>query len=77
MDLSCLYCDGELSILPTTHPEHASTRLTYDGTRKWFVCESCEAVWCFDKLTRSWKLSPATYTKFVAEGKIPDKLVSD
>jgi hypothetical protein len=72
--LSCPYCDGDLEILPGTHPEFASTQLTYDGTRKWFLCTKCEGVFCFDKLTRSWKISPATYTKFVQEGKIPDRL---
>ena len=75
MDLKCAYCDGDLDVLQDTHSEYRSTRLTYDGTRKWYLCSSCEAVWCLDKITRRWKLSPETYTRFVKEGKIPDKLV--
>jgi len=77
MELKCPYCDNDLDLLPSTHPEYKSTLLTYDGTRKWFVCNTCEGVWCLDKITKSWKISPETYTRFVEEGKIPDRLESE
>ena len=73
-ELKCIYCDSDLVVLPNDHKEFRSASLTYDGTRKWFLCKSCTGVFIYDKLTRSWKLSPSTYTRFVEEGKIPDKL---
>lgn len=73
-DLSCKYCEGNLEILPTDHPEYSQTQLTFDGTRKWFLCHDCKGVWCYDKVQKTWLMSPQTYTNWVNEGKIPNLL---
>jgi hypothetical protein len=76
-DNSCCYCDGELALLPSDHPEYTYTQLTADGTRKWFICKDCESVWCYDKLQKTWLMSPQTYTTLVNRKEIPDLLESD
>ena len=73
----CIYCEGDLNLLPSSHEEYVYTQMTSDGTRKWYICESCESVWCYEKLQKTWKMSPKTYTKLVEEEKIPDKLNSE
>jgi len=74
---ACKYCEGDLDLLPTTHPEFAQTQLTFDGTRKWFVCTDCAGVWCYDKVQKTWLMSPQTYTDWVKQGKIPDLLETE
>lgn len=72
----CPYCEGGLELLPSSHPEFVQAQHTSDGTRKWFICKSCTGVWCYDKILKSWFMSPQTYTDFVEQGKIPDVLES-
>lgn len=74
LKVSCIYCDGDLNPLPESHQEYVQLYLTYDGTRRWFECENCEGVFAKDKVTGGWLLSPNTYSKFVEEGKIEDRL---
>jgi len=72
--LECLYCNGGLELLPKDHPEAGRARITYDGTRKWFLCPDCKAVNIKDKVTGEWLLSPDTYARFVEKGLIKDVL---
>jgi len=75
---NCPFCypdtEETLIILPTTHKEFISCSLTEDGTRKWFLCNQCGGVFCRDKLTRKWQLSPITYDKFVNKGLVKNQL---
>lgn len=76
-EATCRYCEGDLDLLPSDHPEHSYTQLTSDGTRKWYLCKECGSVWCYEKLQKTWLMSPETYTHLVSEGKIPDLLNSE
>lgn len=76
--IDCPYCSPgvtqSLDILPTSNKEYQQTLLTMDGTKKWFYCNNCTGVYCFDKMRGIWQFSPDTYTKFLNEGKIIDRL---
>ena len=72
--VSCIYCDGNLTPLTREHKEYVQLHLTYDGTRRWFLCEKCSGTFGKDKATGGWVISPDTYTRFVEEGRIEDKL---
>lgn len=72
--VECINCCGVMIPLPADHEEYIQSRLTYDGTRKWFLCTECGGVFCKDKVTGKWNLSPKTYTRFVEEGTVEDLL---
>lgn len=72
--LTCLVCDGDLAVLPDTHPEYSAFCITDDGTRKWFTCNDCQAVCIKDKVSGKWYLSAKTYDRLVASGEIKDRL---
>lgn len=72
--VDCLYCDNDLDLLPDTHPEYKTLLSTSDGTRKWYICNKCAGVFCKDKQTGAWYVSPETYDRFISEGKIKDRL---
>ncbi len=76
--LNCPLCypdkENTMIVLPYGHKEYNLSVLTNDGTKKWFLCEECEGVYCLDKMKSKWQLSPATYTKFVELGLIEDRL---
>jgi hypothetical protein len=72
--VECLACDGILEPLPPIHPEYNTARITYDGTRRWFLCPGCQAVCIKDKQTGGWYLSAKTYTRLVEAGTIKDRL---
>jgi hypothetical protein len=74
--LGCIFCGGGMQILPSTHKEFYTLNLSYDGTRRWFLCTKCEGVFGKDKVMNTWSISPDTYVRFVEEGKIKDKLGS-
>lgn len=66
--------EDTLILLPETHEEFIRCHLTEDGTRKWFLCQECGGVFCRDKITRKWQLSPLTYDKFMKRGLVKDQL---
>lgn len=78
MRLNCPLCypevEGSLVILPKTHPEYEMSQFTNDGTKKWYLCNECNCVFCKDKITSVWQYSADTYTRLVGEGSIKDKL---
>lgn len=81
MNIPCCYCgetkNGFLTVLSSDSPEFHLSLLTRDGTKKWYKCNSCKGVFCKDKLTGQWQLSPATYSTFVEKGYIKDQLLDD
>jgi hypothetical protein len=72
--LECINCGSNLELLSKDHKEYTLANLTYDGTRKWFLCSGCKGVFCRDKVTGRWGISPDTYARFLEEGVIEDIL---
>lgn len=65
-----------MEVLKVGDSEHNLAIKTMDGTKKWYKCNSCEGVFCRDKLKGEWQLSPNTYVKFVEKGWIKDLISS-
>lgn len=78
---NCPFCypdvEASLELLAEDHPEFVSVNLANDGTKKWFSCKQCGGVFCLDRLSKRWQLSPKTYDRFVRDGLIKNKLSDD
>ena len=79
--LDCPFCAPDecetLGLLLSSNKEYYLYTLLNDGTKKAFVCDSCKGVFFYDKMSDIWQISPATYDRFVEEGKIKDQLNED
>lgn len=76
MDCPFCYPDKEntLVILPESNVEFYLVSKTNDGTKKWYLCQNCDGVYCRDKLLKTWQISAETYTRFVDSGLMKDLL---
>lgn len=76
--MNCPFCAPEiedsLTALTKGNKEFYLFSATADGTRKWYQCSGCEGVFCKDKMSGNWLLSPGTYDLFVARGWMKDVL---
>jgi hypothetical protein len=81
LKLDCPFCAPDLEktliLLPTSNREYHTLVSLSDGTKKGFLCEACDGVFFYDKMTDTWQVSAMTYDKFVKEGKLKDQLNED
>ena len=76
--VNCPYCypnlENTLTVITEKYKEYYFYSISMDGTKKWYVCSGCGGVFCYDKVSARWQMSPKTYTEFVKKGLIKDLL---